>query len=125
MSTECCVGSGHTLTLGLKNTWAGWVYSHNLAQGKWRSGLLNLSGWKLFYSGVQITTRAEAGVDVPVEPNLADRIIDRKPISGKLYAPNFEGGYETFGEEVRCALPEVPNAESLILMGDFNPRSRR
>ncbi|VDP44565.1 unnamed protein product [Soboliphyme baturini] len=26
------------------------------------SGLLNLNGWKLFYSGVDITTRAQAGV---------------------------------------------------------------
>ncbi|VDP28022.1 unnamed protein product [Soboliphyme baturini] len=102
------------------------------------SGLLNLIGWKLFYSGVDITTRAQAGVGVLVEPNLADTIIDWKPVSGRVvilrlklqqaksmtlvqvYAPKFEGEYETFLEEVQCTLSEVPNTESLILMGDFN-----
>ncbi|VDP14878.1 unnamed protein product [Soboliphyme baturini] len=40
------------------------------------SGLLNLNGRKLFYSDVDITTRAQAGIGVLVEPNLADRKID-------------------------------------------------
>ncbi|VDP00591.1 unnamed protein product [Soboliphyme baturini] len=38
----------------------------------------------------------------------------------KVYAPIFEGEYETFLEEVQCVLSEVPNTESLILMGDCN-----
>ncbi|VDP27326.1 unnamed protein product [Soboliphyme baturini] len=51
------------------------------------AGLLNLShlsGGKLFFSRVAITTCAQAGVGVLVEPNLADRIIDWKPISGTV-----------------------------------------
>ncbi|VDP09750.1 unnamed protein product [Soboliphyme baturini] len=40
------------------------------------SGLLNLSGWKPSYSVVDITTRAQAGVGVLVELNLAHRIIN-------------------------------------------------
>ncbi|VDP54168.1 unnamed protein product [Soboliphyme baturini] len=38
----------------------------------------------------------------------------------KVGAPNLEGEYEAFLEELQCALSEVPNTESLILMGDFN-----
>ncbi|VDP36879.1 unnamed protein product [Soboliphyme baturini] len=34
--------------------------------------------------------------------------------------PNLEGEYDTFLEEVQCALSEVPNTQSLILMGDFH-----
>ncbi|VDP07185.1 unnamed protein product [Soboliphyme baturini] len=101
-------------------------------------GLLNLNGWKLFYSGVDITTRTQAGVGVLVEPNLANRIIVWKPITGRVvilrlklqqansitlvqvYAPNVEGEYETFLEEVQCALSEVPNTGSFILIGDLN-----
>ncbi|VDP00950.1 unnamed protein product [Soboliphyme baturini] len=48
------------------------------------SGLLNLSGWKLFCSGVDITTRAQAGVGVLVEPHLADRTTDLKPVSVRV-----------------------------------------
>ncbi|VDP54612.1 unnamed protein product [Soboliphyme baturini] len=38
----------------------------------------------------------------------------------QVYASNLEGEYDTFLEEVQCALSEVSNTESLILMGDFN-----
>ncbi|VDP09220.1 unnamed protein product, partial [Soboliphyme baturini] len=38
----------------------------------------------------------------------------------QVYAPNLEGEYDTFLKEVQCALSEVPNTESQILMGDFN-----
>ncbi|VDP10183.1 unnamed protein product [Soboliphyme baturini] len=38
----------------------------------------------------------------------------------QVYSPNLEGEYGTFPEEVQSALSEVPNTESLILMGDFN-----
>ncbi|VDP41385.1 unnamed protein product [Soboliphyme baturini] len=65
-------------------------------------GLLNLHGWKRFYSGVDITTRARASVGVLV------------------CAPNLEREYETFLEEVQCALSEVPNTESFILIGGLN-----
>ncbi|VDP25733.1 unnamed protein product [Soboliphyme baturini] len=44
------------------------------------SGILNYCGWKLFYSGVPITTCAQAGPGVLIEPNLADRIVEQKPI---------------------------------------------
>ncbi|VDO80973.1 unnamed protein product [Soboliphyme baturini] len=68
-----------------------------------------------------VSEAAQAGVRVLVEPNIADRIIDWKPISGRVaYGYNLEGENETFLEEVQCALSEVPNTESLILMGDFN-----
>ncbi|VDP22207.1 unnamed protein product [Soboliphyme baturini] len=83
-------------------------------------------------------TRVQAGVDVPVEHNFADRIIEWKHISGRAaivrpkleqaktitmlqkYALNLQGEYETLLEEVQCALTDVPNTESVILMGDFN-----
>ncbi|VDP43938.1 unnamed protein product [Soboliphyme baturini] len=85
-------------------------------------GLLNLNGWKLFYSGVDITTRAQAGVSVLVEPNFADRIIDWKPVSRRVvilrlklqqakeltlvhvHMPNLVRERDTFLEEVQCAL---------------------
>ncbi|VDP17342.1 unnamed protein product, partial [Soboliphyme baturini] len=85
-----------------------------------------------------ITTRAQAGVGVLVEPNLAGRIIDWKPISRRvvilrvklqqaksktlvqLCASNLEAEYETFLEEVQCGLSEVLNTESLKPIGDFN-----
>ncbi|VDO93625.1 unnamed protein product [Soboliphyme baturini] len=59
------------------------------------SGFLNLNGWKLFYVGVDITTRAQASVGVV-------------------------GEYDFFLEEVECALNELPNTEALKLLGDFN-----
>ncbi|VDP51763.1 unnamed protein product [Soboliphyme baturini] len=68
---------------------------------------------------VDNTAHAQVGVGVLAEHNLADRIIDSKPISGRV-ATNFHVEYETIPEEVQCALSEVPNTESLILMGDFN-----
>ncbi|VDO94162.1 unnamed protein product [Soboliphyme baturini] len=87
---------------------------------------------------VDITTRAQAGVGVLVEPSLSDRIIDWKPVSGRVvilrlklqqtksmtlvqvYAPNLEGEYETFLEQVQWALYEMPNTPSLIIVGNFN-----
>ncbi|VDP24840.1 unnamed protein product [Soboliphyme baturini] len=81
---------------------------------------MNLNGWKLFYSGADIITRAHADVDALVEPNLACKITDCKAYQRKVYAPNLRGDYETFLEEVQCALSEAPNTEFLTLMGDFN-----
>ncbi|VDP53138.1 unnamed protein product [Soboliphyme baturini] len=64
--------------------------------------------------------------------------IDWKPASGKMvifrlklqqaksmtlaqvYAPNLKEKCETLLDEAQCALSEVPNTESPILMGDFN-----
>ncbi|VDP12580.1 unnamed protein product [Soboliphyme baturini] len=102
------------------------------------SGNLNLRVGKLFYSGVDITKRAQAGVGVLVERNLADRITEWKPVEGtvvirqlklqqakaltmvQVYAANLEGEYDTFLNEVRRAMSKVQNTESLILIGDFN-----
>ncbi|VDO99467.1 unnamed protein product [Soboliphyme baturini] len=104
-----------------------------------RPWILNHHEWKLFYSGVDITTRAQAGV--LIEPNIADRISHWKPVServvilqlklqqakaltAQVYAPNLEGKYYIFLEEVQCALSKVPNAESLIPMNDINAHIR-
>ncbi|VDO99681.1 unnamed protein product [Soboliphyme baturini] len=38
----------------------------------------------------------------------------------QVYAPNLEGEYDIFLEEVQCALSEVPKTEFFILFGDFN-----
>ncbi|VDP36475.1 unnamed protein product [Soboliphyme baturini] len=74
------------------------------------SGILNFRWWKPFYSGVDGTPLSQLDVGILVEPNLVGRIIDWKPVSGRV----------TFLEEVQCALSEVPNTQSLILTGDFN-----
>ncbi|VDP47501.1 unnamed protein product, partial [Soboliphyme baturini] len=79
-----------------------------------------------------------AGVVILVEPILVDRIIHWKPVNGwmaivrlklqqvkaltlvQVYALNLERDYHAVLDEVQCALFDVPNTESLILMDDFN-----
>ncbi|VDP20925.1 unnamed protein product [Soboliphyme baturini] len=76
------------------------------------SGLLNLSGWKLFYSGADITTGAQAGV-------AEGWLHQAKALTlVQFYASNLKGEYEIFVK--RNLLSEVANTESLILMGDFD-----
>ncbi|VDP54206.1 unnamed protein product, partial [Soboliphyme baturini] len=68
---------------------------------------------------VDITTRAQAGVGVLVDPNLADRIINGKTVSGRVvilrlklqhakvltmvqvYAPILKAQYDTFLKEAQ------------------------
>ncbi|VDP26687.1 unnamed protein product [Soboliphyme baturini] len=84
--------------------------------------ILNLCWWKLFYSGVDITARAQPGVGVLLERNQAERIIEWKPVSRKVailqlqqqqakaltllqvYVPNLEEQYKSFLEETEYAL---------------------
>ncbi|VDP04444.1 unnamed protein product [Soboliphyme baturini] len=100
--------------------------------------VVGLSSTKRKYSeilSVDITTLTQADVGVLVELNLADKIVDWMPVSGRVvilrlktqqaktltivqvYARNLDGEYDTFFEEWQRHLSEVTNAESL--MGDF------
>ncbi|VDP22914.1 unnamed protein product [Soboliphyme baturini] len=72
------------------------------------TGILNLCWWKLFYSGVDVTIRAQAGVGVLVSLN------------GSLSPECWDGKYEFFLGEMECALYEVPTPEPLIVLGDLN-----
>ncbi|VDO99636.1 unnamed protein product [Soboliphyme baturini] len=128
---------------GKEQQYAGEAKRRQLVQGlsntkRQGSGILNLVGWKLFYSSVDITTRAQAGVGVLVESNLVDRItewnfinrraaiIRQKPQQAnaltllKVNAPNLEGEYTFFREDVEGTLFEMPTAESVIVMDDLN-----
>ncbi len=101
------------------------------------SGIDDLNGWKLFYSGCDPTSHAMAGVGILTSTRLAEKIIDWIPVSMRIgilklridnkilnfvqvYAPNRESEYESFLEELECSLESIPNSESLILLGDFN-----
>ena len=94
-------------------------------------------GWKLFYSGVDETMSAQAGVGLLVSPRLAHCVVDWIPLGGRVcvlklklrerslcivqvYAPNAEAQYPPFLDEVSAALQKVTPAESILLLGDFN-----
>ena len=100
------------------------------------TSLLN-DGWQLFYSGVDITAHAQAGVGILLHPCLADAVLDWKPANERVvhirlqlkkkvltiiqvYAPNTEADYETFLETVLTTMESVPKTDSILLMGDFN-----
>jgi exonuclease III len=94
-------------------------------------------GWKLFYSGVDPTVHAQAGVGILTSPRLAARVVEWTPRSGRVavlrlrledstlaliqvYAPNLESEYAAFLEEVSLALETLPTTDSIMLLGDFN-----
>ena len=41
-------------------------------------------GWKIFYSGVDAATSAQAGVGLLVSPNIAECVIDWVPLGGRV-----------------------------------------
>ncbi|VDO94355.1 unnamed protein product [Soboliphyme baturini] len=85
------------------------------------SGILNHRGLKLSYCFAIIKWKPASG---------SVAILRLKPQHAKtltliqVYAPNLEGEYETFLEEVQCALSEMPTKGSIILMGNFNVHVR-
>ncbi|CAF1534892.1 unnamed protein product [Adineta ricciae] len=95
------------------------------------------NGWQLYYSGVDTTTFAQAGVAILVNPRLIDSIIEWKPIDERvvlirlqlkrttatiiqIYAPNNEADYSTFLDVVFTTIENVPMTDSIFLIGDFN-----
>ena len=102
------------------------------------SGTVELAeGWKLFYSGVDPTMSAQAGVGLLISPRLAHCVVDWTPLGGRVcllklklqkrsvcilqvYAPNMEKQYQPFLDEVSDALQKLTASESVILLGDFN-----
>ena len=102
------------------------------------SGTVELNdGWKLFYSGVDTTMSAQAGVGLLVSPHLAHCVVDWTPLGGRVcllkvrlqkrsvcilqvYAPNACKQYQPFLDEVSDALQKVTSSESIILLDDFN-----
>ena len=94
-------------------------------------------GWKLFYSGLDITMCARAEVGIFASPRLAHCVTDWIPLGGRVcllkvklqerslcilqvYPPNAEAQYQPFLDEVGVALQKVTSAESIVLLGDFN-----
>ena len=72
-----------------------------------------ISGWKIFYSGVDAAMSAQAGVGLFVSPNIAECVVDWVPLGGRVcllklmlperslcilqvYTPNIESQYEAF-----------------------------
>ena len=94
-------------------------------------------GWKLFYSGVDVTMSAQARVSVFVSSRLVHCVTDWIPLGGRVfllklrlqerslcilqvYAPHAEAQYQPFLDEVNAALQKVRITESIVLLGDFN-----
>ena len=103
-----------------------------------RSDTVELNeGWKLFYSGVDVTMSAQAGVGIFESPRLAHCVTDWILVGGKVcllklrlqerslrilqvYAPNAEAQYQLFLNEVGIALQKRTSAEPIVLLGDFH-----
>ena len=93
--------------------------------------------WRLFYSCLDATMSAQAGVDTFVSPHLTHGVADciplgeracllklrlqeRLPCILQMYASNAtEAQYQPFIDEVSVALQKVTSAESIVLLGDF------
>ncbi|VDP13692.1 unnamed protein product [Soboliphyme baturini] len=84
---------------------------------------MDMCGWKLFFSGVNITTRAQLGVGVLVEPCLVNRIFEWNPVDAGV-SLDLKIEYESILEEVKSVLYEVLTTESFILMDDFDAHVR-
>jgi exonuclease III len=101
-------------------------------------GTLNLNnGWQLFYSGVDPTIHAQAGVAILLHPRLTDAVVEWQPINERVtllrlklkkttltviqvYAPNLEADYAAFLDTVLSAMESVPMTDSITIIGDFN-----
>ena len=94
-------------------------------------------GWKLFYSGADASTSAQAAVGVFTSPPLSDcvsnwiplesrfcmlklKVLDRLLCLLQVYAPNATREYQAFVDEVNDALLRVSLTESTVPMRDFN-----
>ena len=102
------------------------------------SGTVKLNGgWKIFYSGIDVATSAQAGVGLLVSPNMAECVIDWAPLGGRVCllkvrlqerslcilqvcAPNMETQCEAFLGKVEVVLGKATPLESLVFLGDFN-----
>ncbi|CAF4821140.1 unnamed protein product [Rotaria sp. Silwood1] len=95
------------------------------------------NGWQLFYSGVDQSTHAQAGVAILLNPLLADAVLEWKPINERValirlqlkattltiiqvYAPNIEADYMAFLDTVLTAMESVPMKDFILFLGDFN-----
>ena len=92
-------------------------------------------GWKLFYSGVNVTMSAQAGVGIFVSTHLTHCVTDWIPLGERVcllklrlqkqslcvlqvYPPNAKAQYQPFLDEIGVALQKVIFAESIVLLGD-------
>ncbi|CAF4505671.1 unnamed protein product [Rotaria sp. Silwood2] len=95
------------------------------------------NGWQLFYSGVDPSTHAQAGVAILLNPLLADAVLEWKPINERValirrqlkatiltiiqvYAPNIEADYMAFLDTVLIAMESIPMKDFILFLGDFN-----
>ncbi|CAF3333272.1 unnamed protein product [Rotaria sp. Silwood2] len=104
---------------------------------KGKGSLILNNGWQLYYSGVDSTIYAQAGVAILIHPRLIDSILEWKPINERvallrlqlkkttitviqIYAPNNEADYPEFLDIVATTMENVPVSDSILLIGDFN-----
>ncbi|CAF3219623.1 unnamed protein product [Rotaria sp. Silwood2] len=95
------------------------------------------NGWQLFYSGVDPSTHAQAGVAILLNPLLANAVLEWKPINERValirlqlkatiltiiqvYAPNIEADNMAFLDTVPTAMESVPMKDFILFLGDFN-----
>ena len=101
-------------------------------------GSFNLkNGWQLFYSGIDTSVYAQAGVTIMIGPNLADAVLEWKPVNERIalvrlqlqktiltviqvYAPNTETVYPVFLDTVLATMESVPESDAMVVIGNFN-----
>ena len=101
------------------------------------SGIEDLNGgWKLFYSGADPSTYAQAGVEILESPQLSDCVFDWIPLRLRacmlklkvkerslcllqVHAPNAVSDYQAFVNDVNDALQRVRSTKSTIHFGGF------
>ena len=102
------------------------------------SGTVDLDGgWKLFYSGADLSMSAQAGVEILTSPRLSECVSDWIPLGSRVcmlklkvldrplfllqvYAPNSTSEYQAFVDEVNDTVLRASPTEFTVLMGDFN-----
>ena len=94
-------------------------------------------GWKVFYSGADLSMSAQVGVRILTSLRLSDCGSDWIPLGSRVcmlklkvlnrsfylfpvYAPNAPSEYRAFVDEVNDAFLQVSPTEYTILMTDFN-----
>ncbi|CAF3932499.1 unnamed protein product [Rotaria sp. Silwood1] len=104
---------------------------------KGKGSLILNNGWQLYYSGVDSTIYAQAGVAILIHPRLIDSVLEWKPINERvallrfqlkkttitviqIYASNNEADYPEFLDIVAITMENVPVSDSILLIGDFN-----
>ena len=93
--------------------------------------------WQLFYSSVDPTLHAQAGMGILTNPWLPERVVEWRPINERVallmlklkektlalvqvYAQNTESEYAPFLDEVLGVLEGIPGTDSIVLLEDFN-----